>query len=62
LNYNKKIKVRFFDLFLELENREDLVLNNLEGILKFRQIFLEIISTFAEKNLIESLDFLIEKI
>lgn len=62
LNYNKKIKVRFFDLFLELENREELVLNNLESILNFRQNFLQITSVFAEKNLIESLDFLIEKI
>lgn len=61
LNYSRKIKIRFFDLFLEIEDRES-DLKNLTSIVDFRQKFLNITSIFSEKNLTESLDFLMKEL
>lgn len=62
LNYSKKIKIRFFDYFLEFENSEDLELKDKEKILEFRQKFLDLQDDLSILNLQEFLNSLINKV
>lgn len=60
-NYNKKIKTRFFDYFLDVDSLE-IELKNLEKLVEFRNTFIEIKDIFSNSNLLEGLDFLIKKL
>lgn len=61
VNYSKKFKLSFFDVFCEIEKTE-IEINNKQSLIDFRDDFLDILQKLHDLNFVEFFSYFIDKI